>query len=69
MGSEGAPRPSFLCEEDHCAYCNVCTVEPGHIVECTSLEEATYEGPDSDVGNMEAGWGWNMDVDDLLNIV
>lgn len=39
------------------------------VVECTSLEEATYEGSDSDVGNMEAGWGWNMDVDDLLNIV
>ena len=45
-------------------------MEPEYkVVECTSLKEATYEGPDSDVGNMEAGWGWNMDVDDLLNIV
>ena len=56
MGSEGAPRPRVLKKVKTWD-------EPEYkVVECTSLEEATYEGSDSDVGNMEAGgagiWTW-----------
>ena len=37
------------------------------MVECTGLEESTYEGHDIHVGIMEAGLGCNMDMDVLLN--